>query len=59
MAQDGVALAELFRKTLQKDKIILVGHSWGSILGVFMVKAHPVSGDNYFFRSTTIKIPVS
>ena len=41
MAQDGVALAELLRKTLQKDKIILVGHSWGSILGVFMVKARP------------------
>ena len=41
MAQDGVELAELLRKTLQKDKIVLVGHSWGSILGVFMVKARP------------------
>lgn len=41
MAQDGVELAELLRKALQKDKIVLVGHSWGSILGVFMVKARP------------------
>jgi pimeloyl-ACP methyl ester carboxylesterase len=41
MAQDGVELAELLRKSLQKDKIILVGHSWGSILGIFMVKARP------------------
>jgi pimeloyl-ACP methyl ester carboxylesterase len=41
MAQDGVELAELLRKTLQKEKIVLVGHSWGSILGVFMVKARP------------------
>jgi pimeloyl-ACP methyl ester carboxylesterase len=41
MTQDGIELAELLRKRLQKDKIIVVGHSWGSILGVFMVKARP------------------
>jgi pimeloyl-ACP methyl ester carboxylesterase len=41
MAQDGIELTELLRKTLQKEKIVLVGHSWGSILGVFMVKARP------------------
>jgi len=39
MTQDGIELAELLRKSLQKDKIILIGHSWGSILGVLMVKA--------------------
>jgi pimeloyl-ACP methyl ester carboxylesterase len=41
MTQDGIELAELLRKTLQKDKIVLVGHSFGSILGVFMAKARP------------------
>jgi pimeloyl-ACP methyl ester carboxylesterase len=41
MAQDGIELANLLRKTLEKEKIVLVGHSWGSILGVFMVKARP------------------
>jgi pimeloyl-ACP methyl ester carboxylesterase len=41
MTQDGVELAELLSKRLQKDKIVLVGHSWGSILGVFMAKARP------------------
>ena len=41
MTQDGIELAELLRKTLQKDKIVLVGHSWGSTLGVFMAKARP------------------
>jgi pimeloyl-ACP methyl ester carboxylesterase len=41
MAQDGVELAELLSKRLQKDKIVLVGHSSGSILGVFMAKARP------------------
>jgi pimeloyl-ACP methyl ester carboxylesterase len=41
MTQDGLELAELLRKSLGKDKIVLVGHSWGSILGVFMAKAKP------------------
>lgn len=41
MVQDGVELAELLRKTLQRNKIILLGHSWGSTLGVFMAKARP------------------
>jgi pimeloyl-ACP methyl ester carboxylesterase len=41
MVQDGIELAELLSKRLQKDKIVLVGHSFGSILGVFMAKARP------------------
>ena len=41
MVQDGVELSELLSKRLQKDKIVLVGHSWGSILGVFMAKKRP------------------
>ena len=41
MARDGTELAELLRTTLKQDRIILVGHSWGSTLGVFMVKARP------------------
>jgi pimeloyl-ACP methyl ester carboxylesterase len=41
MTQDGVELADVLCKQLGKDKILLVGHSWGSILGVQMVKARP------------------
>ena len=41
MTQDGVELTEYLRKTLQKDKLILVGHSWGSVLGTFIAKARP------------------
>jgi len=41
MVQDGVELADMLRRTLQKEKILLVGHSWGSILGVLMAKARP------------------
>lgn len=41
MAQDGIEVAEYLRVHLQKHKIVLVGHSWGSFLGVHIVKQHP------------------
>ena len=41
MVDDGIELTELLRKELHQDKVILVGHSWGSILGVHMAKARP------------------
>ncbi len=41
MVQDGIELTELLRRELKQDKVILVGHSWGSILGVLMAKARP------------------
>jgi pimeloyl-ACP methyl ester carboxylesterase len=41
MALDGIELSELLKKRLHKDKIVLVGHSWGSVLGFLMVKARP------------------
>lgn len=41
MVQDGIEVAEHLRESLGKEKIVLVGHSWGSILGVFMAKARP------------------
>lgn len=41
MAQDGIEVAEYLRTHLHKDKVILLGHSWGSILGVYMVKRRP------------------
>jgi pimeloyl-ACP methyl ester carboxylesterase len=41
IVQDGIAVTEWLRRRLGKDKIILVGWSWGSILGVHMAKARP------------------
>jgi len=41
LVQDGIELSEYLRKHLGKDKIILVGHSFGSVLGVRMAKAGP------------------
>ncbi len=41
MTQDGIELSEHLRQHLRKDRIILVGHSWGSVFGVLMTKARP------------------
>lgn len=41
MSDDGAELAAYLAKRFNKDKVILWGSSWGSILGVHMVKAHP------------------
>jgi pimeloyl-ACP methyl ester carboxylesterase len=41
MAQDGIEVTEFLRNHLRKDKIILLGFSWGSILGIRMVKERP------------------
>jgi len=41
MVQDGIELVEWLKQKLHKEKIVLVGHSWGSVLGFFMVKARP------------------
>ncbi|HYS85005.1 MAG TPA: alpha/beta fold hydrolase [Bradyrhizobium sp.] len=41
MAQDGIEVAEFLRTHLHKDKIVLLGHSWGSILGIEMARKRP------------------
>src|SRR5262245_22751765 len=41
MVADGIELAEWLRRRLGTDKIVLLGWSWGTILGVQMAKARP------------------
>jgi pimeloyl-ACP methyl ester carboxylesterase len=41
MALDGVEVAEFLQRKLYTQKIILVAHSWGTIMGVHMAKARP------------------
>ncbi len=41
MTQDGVEVAEYLRAHLHKDKIVLIGHSWGSFLGIHIVRQRP------------------
>lgn len=38
---DGIALTEYLRDYLETDRIVLLGHSWGSFLGVHIVKQRP------------------
>ena len=41
--QDGYALTEYLKKRFSQDKIYLVGESWGSGLGIFLVDRFPES----------------
>ena len=41
MATDGVELAEFLKQHLDVQKIVIMGHSWGSILGVRMAQMRP------------------
>lgn len=41
MAEDGLELAQWLRQRLHKQKIILVGHSVGSVVGVLMARKQP------------------
>lgn len=39
--RDGLAVAEWARERLGKDKIVLVGTSWGSLIGLEMIRQRP------------------
>jgi pimeloyl-ACP methyl ester carboxylesterase len=41
MLGDGIELSEYLLAHLRKPTLILVGHSWGTMLGVLMVKSRP------------------
>lgn len=41
MVKDGIALTQYILIHLHKKKLILIGHSWGTELGVQMIKADP------------------
>lgn len=41
--QDGHALTEYLKERFSKEKIYLIGESWGSALGIFLVDRYPES----------------
>jgi hypothetical protein len=41
IAKDGIEVAQYLCRTLQKRRIIVLGHSWGSIVGVRMLQLRP------------------
>ena len=41
LMEDGIEMTKYLLNYLKKDKLILVGHSWGSIFGANLVLEHP------------------
>jgi pimeloyl-ACP methyl ester carboxylesterase len=41
MTEDGIEVTQYLRGRLHKDRIVLLGLSWGSILGIRMSREHP------------------
>ena len=41
VAADGIEVADYLRHHLHQPKLVLLGHSWGSVIGVKMAKARP------------------
>jgi pimeloyl-ACP methyl ester carboxylesterase len=41
MIEDGAEVADYARRRLGKRRIVLLGHSWGSALGVYLIKRRP------------------
>ncbi len=41
IVNDGIEVVDFLRSRLEKAQILLVGHSWGSVLGVHMLKRRP------------------
>ncbi len=41
MVRDGIELARFLKTRFSGSKIVLVGHSWGSILGIQMIRCWP------------------
>jgi pimeloyl-ACP methyl ester carboxylesterase len=59
MVSDGLEVADYLTRHLRKKKIILFGASWGSILGIHMVKRRPELFDAYIGEAQVVNIRAS
>ncbi|HET9653382.1 MAG TPA: alpha/beta hydrolase [Usitatibacter sp.] len=57
MAQDGIEVAEFLRSHLHKDRILLLGHSFGSILGIRMASRRPELFSAYIGTGQAVDMP--
>ena len=48
MEQDTLEVVQFIRKELKKDKIYVLGSSWGNVLGFYLVRQHPQLLHAYF-----------
>jgi pimeloyl-ACP methyl ester carboxylesterase len=57
VAHEGIELTEFLRHHLHKKKIIALGHSWGTMIGVRMVKERPDLFSAYVGTGQVVSIP--
>lgn len=57
MTQDGIEVAEHLRRRLGQEKVILLGHSFGSILGVIMAQRRPDLFHAYVGTGQAVDLP--
>ncbi|HLG57039.1 MAG TPA: alpha/beta hydrolase [Vicinamibacterales bacterium] len=47
MEQDALEVVNYLRQRFKRDKIVVLGHSWGSVLGLWLAHEHPGIIDAY------------
>lgn len=57
VAKDGIALTNYLRDRLHKQRIVLVGHSWGTMVGLRMVHDRPDLYSAYVGTGQVVSIP--
>lgn len=57
MMQDGLEMTEFLRDYLGKEKISILGYSWGSIFGAKLVLAHPEYYDTFIGTGMVVDMP--
>lgn len=56
LLNDTIELTNYFRKEFKHEKIYIVGHSWGSILGLLAINNHPELYHHYFGVSQVLSM---
>jgi len=57
VAKDGTELSEFLRQRLHKSKIVVLGHSWGSMVALRMVHERPDLYSAYVGTGQVVSIP--
>ena len=57
VAEDGIELTQFLQRHLQQRKIIALGHSWGSMVGLRMVHERPELFSAYVGTGQIVSIP--
>lgn len=57
VARDGIELSDFLRRRLHKSKIVLLGHSWGTMVGLRMAHDRPDLFSAYVGTGQVVSIP--